>query len=262
MIANRIHTILPEMTMSEHVAVDHIKQLFGSHEGYYPRPVMMPHHSITKTALIGGVQSSLPGLISKAHLGALILDELTQFKPDVLEGLREPLTEKQVALVKKQQILMYPCDFIAVATTNLCSCGYFMSEENLCQCNDFEIKRYLKRISGPIWNRFSLVVLLDQVKDLQSKQRYHSKDMRDNINRVRQVKKDLCKNLPMDNKVSAMLHKYIENGKMSMRNHMQLIDVSETIALLDGKEFIGMSHLLEAYSYQTGRDMLLMQLKV
>lgn len=159
MLARRIVTILPDVTFNEALDITKIHSIYGDANGIITqRPFRSPHHTITQTALVGGGRNSSPGEISLAHNGVLFLDEFTEFKRQCLEVLREPLEDKEVVISRVNYNLRYPCNFMLIASMNPCPCGYLGSAKRKCMCKQYEINRYIKKISGPLIDRIDLKV--------------------------------------------------------------------------------------------------------
>ncbi len=164
LIAGRIPTILPELSRDEYLEVMKIYSVSGllnEVQTYLGgRPFRAPHHTISQSALLGGGSYPLPGEITLAHNGILFLDELTKFKSNILECLRQPLEDKQITIIRNSGTFHYPADFMLVGAMNPCKCGYY-PDRNLCRCTDLDIARHIGRLSGPFLDRFDLAVQVD-----------------------------------------------------------------------------------------------------
>lgn len=164
MIAGSIPTILPKLTKEEYLEVVKIYSVSGllseaeSISCY--RPFRAPHHTVSQSALLGGGSYPLPGEITLAHNGVLFLDELTKFKSNILECLRQPLEERQITIIRNSGTFRYPADFILVAAMNPCKCGFY-PDRNTCRCSESDIARHIGRLSGPFLDRFDLAVRVD-----------------------------------------------------------------------------------------------------
>ena len=154
MLAKRLPSILPDISFEESLEVTKIHSICGLLSKENPliafRPFRSPHHTITNVALIGGGKNPKPGEISLAHNGVLFLDELTEFNKSVIEILRGPLEDKYVTISRINSSVTYPCNFMFLASMNPCPCGYYGSLEKECTCNEFQIKKYLNKISRTI----------------------------------------------------------------------------------------------------------------
>ncbi len=282
MIAQRLVTIMPEMTLSEKIELTKVYGISLSDHSdglIHLRPFRSPHHTITRVGLVGGGSALYPGEISKAHKGVLYLDEIAEFKSDVLEALREPLTTQRVHLTKGGKSLTYPASFMLVATMNPCPCGNYLSKDETCTCSHIDIKRYFNKLSGPMLDRIDMTLFVDRVQntDIHEHQIHRgksSKEIKETIDRalafrkMREnkhadedgksiygqsheqigVKKDLSE------EAQKILNTYHEKGKLTMRSYQKIILLSRTIADLDGTETILKKHILEAYSYQTSNQ--------
>ena len=167
MMAQRIPTILPELSLQEALEVTKIHSIAGMLKENIKilkdRPFRSPHYTISSSSLIGGGRIPKPGEISLAHYGILYLDELTEFKQNVLEALRSPLEDGKVTISRLNACLTYPADFMLVASMNPCPCGYYGSEIK-CTCSDFERNKYLSKISGPLLDRIDIKIEVNPVK--------------------------------------------------------------------------------------------------
>ena len=152
MMAKRLVTILPKLTIDESMEITKIHSISGElkKDGLIlNRPFRMPHHTIPISTIIGGGKVPKPGEISLAHCGVLFFDELTEFNRNILESLREPLENREVIINRLSGNYKYPCNFMFVASMNPCPCGYYGDDEKECKCTTQEIHKYLRKISGP-----------------------------------------------------------------------------------------------------------------
>ena len=160
MIAKRIPTILPDLSMEESLEVSTIYSVAGQLDDkralITKRPFLDPHHTISMQALAGGGRIPRPGIISLAHRGVLFLDELPEFRRSTLEILRQPLEDKRIHIARTYGSFVYPADFMLIAAMNPCPCGYY-PDRNKCTCSESEVKKYLSRISGPIMDRIDVM---------------------------------------------------------------------------------------------------------
>lgn len=259
MIAERLPTVLTKPQHDEINEIKKIKSFMGPaflNDNSCERPFCMPHHTVTRTGMIGGTSALVPGVVTKAHKGALYLDELTEFKLEVLEALREPLTTGKIHLTRNHQSVVYPADFMLVATMNPCPCGHHLSSELDCTCSAYEIKRFLNRLSGPFLDRLDMAVFLDRVKIDQKNEQHatwSSAAIKEHIRRAMNFKERLNKGgervefLP---ETDQLLYKYYKKGKISMRKHVALMNICRSIALLEESKYVEVKHLHEAISYQ------------
>jgi len=160
MLARRIPTILPSLTLGEALEITKIHSISGMLESesglVTSRPFRAPHHSISEAGLIGGGAYPMPAEVSLAHFGVLFLDELPEFKRHVLEVMRQPLEDGHVTIARAQTTLTYPSQFMLVAAMNPCPCGWKSHPERACKCSPLQIDRYLQKISGPLLDRIDL----------------------------------------------------------------------------------------------------------
>ncbi len=167
MIAKRILSILPPLTMEESLEVTSVASVAGTlQEGsalVTERPFVSPHHTASQPAMLGGSSSPRPGMISLAHRGVLFLDELPEFKRQTLDSLRQPLEERRIHISRVWGNVTFPSDFMLVCAMNPCPCGYY-PDKNKCTCTRSQLHRYLGKISGPILDRFDLCIQLQQVE--------------------------------------------------------------------------------------------------
>ena len=167
MMAKRLITILPELTINEAMEITKIHSISGILEKdgvIMNRPFRMPHHTVPISTIIGGGKIPQPGEISLAHLGVLFLDELPEFNRNILESLREPLENREIIINRLNGSYIYPCNFIFIASMNPCPCGYYGDEEKECKCTEQEIHRYLRKISGPLIDRIDIQIEVKRPK--------------------------------------------------------------------------------------------------
>lgn len=165
MMAKRIPTIMPDLTKEETIELTRIYSAAGKLKNggiLTKRPFRAPHHSITSAALLGGGRVPYPGEITLASKGVLFLDEFTEFPAEIMEALRQPLEDRKICVCRLGKEYLYPADFMLVAAINPCKCGFY-PDRNRCRCNEQEIGRYLGRISGPMWDRFDMNVMIEKV---------------------------------------------------------------------------------------------------
>jgi magnesium chelatase family protein len=222
--------------------------------------------------LVGGGAIPKPGEVSLAHNGVLFLDELPEFKKDILEMLRQPMEDNHVTISRAATTLTYPARFMLVAAMNPCPCGYNGDSGHECKCASSEIQRYMSRISGPLLDRIDIHVAVPSVKfkDLSSDTRGEkSEAVRERVNSARQRQldrfkgeKSLYSNAQMesreirrfcklDDKSQALLALAIRQQGLSARAYDRILKVSRTIADLDGSDDIQMGHIAEGIHYRT-----------
>ncbi len=167
MLAKRIPTILPPMNLKESLEVTKIYSvagLFHREDRLMERPFRSPHHTVSAAGLIGGGSVPKPGEVTLSHNGVLFLDELPEFSRSVLEVLRQPLEDGKVNLVRVNAALSYPAGFMLIAAMNPCPCGYLHDKDHICACTSGEIRRYVRKISGPLLDRIDLHITVERPK--------------------------------------------------------------------------------------------------
>jgi magnesium chelatase family protein len=276
MLARRLPTILPDMTLPEALETTKIHSVAGrlSPESALvaTRPARSPHHTISYAGLIGGGAIPKPGEVSLAHNGVLFLDELPEFKKDILEMLRQPMEDNLVTISRAATTLTYPARFMLVAAMNPCPCGYSGEQLHECKCTPGEIQRYMSRISGPLLDRIDIHVSVPSVKfkELSSDTRGEKSELirkRVNFARQRQLdrfkgekglysnaqmeSRDIRRFCSLDEKSQALLALAIKQQGLSARAYDRILKVSRTIADLDGSDDIQMGHIAEAIHYRT-----------
>lgn len=275
MLAKRLPTILSEMTAGESLETSKIHSVAGllsPHKGLVgTRPFRSPHHTISDAALMGGGTNPSPGEISLAHNGVLFLDELPEFKKNVLEVLRQPIEEGVITIARVANTLTYPCKFMLVAAMNPCPCGYFTDPKRPCNCTPYQIQHYLSKISGPLLDRIDIHLEVPRLKleNLTDKRRGEpSEEIRKRVDAAREVQKsryktdgiwfnshleskDLDKYCAMDKESEDLLKLAILELGISARAYDKILKVSRTIADIDGKDVIEAHHISEAISYRS-----------
>ena len=271
MMIKRIKTILPKLTLEEAIEVMKIYSIEGNiiNRVINERPFRNPHHSITKTSLLGGGKIPKPGEISLAHRGVLYLDELLEFKRDVLESLRVPLEDNEINISRLSTVSTFPCSFILLASMNPCPCGYYGSKIKNCICTEMQRKKYISKLSGPLLDRFDIQVFVPHIRyeDYNVKTIEKSEDIKKRVERAREIQINRYK----DEKISTnseltpiLINKYCklnqecENilnnsyGKLrlSTRGYYKIIKLSRTIADIEGSERINKFHIMEAIQYR------------
>ena len=275
MIAKRIPTILPPMSFEESVETTKIWSVSGlvpAGESLITlRPFRSPHHTTSAVALIGGGSYPKPGEVSLAHNGVLFLDELTEFRRDVLEVLRQPLEDKVVTVSRAKNTLSFPASFMLIASMNPCPCGNYGSDKE-CTCNPYQVKRYRSKISGPLMDRIDIQVEVPALKidEITSKQNIvpeTSQQIKERVIRARNIQyerfkgkniycnaqmgpKEIKKYCILEESAGMMLHNAIEKLGFSARAYDRILKVARTIADLANSEIIQTSHIAEAIKYR------------
>lgn len=271
MLSKRMSSILPELTREEALEVTKIYSVagrLGKNGGLITkRPFQNPNHDASTAAIIGGGTIPKPGQVTLAHHGVLFLDEFPEFKNTVLEALREPLEERQITISRINGTLTFPSSMILICAMNPCPCGWNGDKDHNCQCSTMEIKRYTRKISGPLLDRIDIHIRVPRVKyeDLSSKRKSEpSEKIRERVSAARKIQtqrlekyhlfcnaqmnhamvQELC-NLTVD--AENKLKEIFETKKLSARSYDRIKKVGRTIADLDnGAELITVKHITEA----------------
>lgn len=274
MMARRIPTILPRLSFEEALEVTKIHSVAGNISENSPliinRPFRFPHHTISKTSLVGGGAIPKPGEISLAHYGVLFLDELPEFEKSTLEVLRGPLEDGKITISRVNATLTYPSKFMLVASMNPCPCGYYGSDKE-CSCSNQAINKYLGKISGPLLDRIDIQVEVSSVKYKNfnsNTQEETSEQIRKRVEETRRIQlerykecgiysnseltpKLIEKYCKLDEKSKIILEKAFNKLGLSARAYARILKVARTIADMDKSENIQSSHLLEAIQYRS-----------
>jgi magnesium chelatase family protein len=276
MLAKRLPTILPPLTLHEALETTKIHSVAGKLPGntslVAQRPFRSPHHTISDVALVGGGGIPQPGEISLAHNGVLFLDELPEFKRTVLEVMRQPMEERRVSISRAKVSMDFPASFMLIASMNPCPCGYFNHPEKECTCTPIMVQRYLAKISGPLLDRIDLHVEVTPVpfSELSSqKTSEHSGDVRERVIKARDVQAKRFENEPgvyanaqmsskllkeicvINNVGQNLLKAAMDRLNLSARAYDRILKVSRTIADLAGSDDIRPEHLAEAIQYRS-----------
>jgi magnesium chelatase family protein len=275
MLAKRIPTILPDLSLDEALDTTKIHSVSGMLPRNIPiivhRPFRSPHHTLSNVALVGGGSFPKPGEVSLAHNGVLFLDELPEFNRNVLEVLRQPLEESKVIISRALHTLTYPAKIMFVAAMNPCPCGYLGSNQKECKCTPYQIQKYIGKISGPLLDRIDLHVEVPSInyKDLSSKVcGEDSKTVRSRVSDAREIQRNRLKDINMytnsdmgsrevevfcelNEKGSKILESAVTVFNFSARAYTRILKVARTIADLDKSENIEEKHITEAIQYRT-----------
>ncbi|MDP2173134.1 MAG: YifB family Mg chelatase-like AAA ATPase [Candidatus Cloacimonadaceae bacterium] len=278
MLARRVPTILPELSLDEALEATKIHSVAGNAKLFRngiltTRPFRSPHHTISDIALIGGGAFPRPGEVSLSHRGVLFLDELPEFKRAVLEVLRQPLEDGVVTISRAASSLTFPAEFMLIASMNPCPCGYYGSNipNHPCNCEFGVIQRYRNRISGPLLDRIDIHVEVPTVSysDLTSlPSGDKSNEIRSRVNKARGIQmqryqadgiycnsqmgsKLLRKYCKLDEESHRLMQNAIDKMGYSARVFDRILKVSRTIADLEGCADIRSEHISEAIQYRT-----------
>lgn len=275
MLAKRLPTILPEMTFEESIETTKIHSIAGILDKNDPfvrnRPFRSPHHTVSVAGITGGGTVPHPGEISLAHNGVLFLDELPEFRRDVMEALRQPLEDGKVTISRVAGTLTYPSRVMLVAAMNPCPCGFFGHPTHECICQPTAVRKYLNRISGPMLDRIDLHVEVPPVdySDLSSAAPGESSaEIQKRVNKARRLQIEryagtgitcnahltssmLKKYCVMDDGAQKYLKLSFERLGMSARTYDRILKVARTIADLSNEEIIKKEHIFSAISFRT-----------
>jgi magnesium chelatase family protein len=275
MLAKRLPTILSEMALEESLETSTIHSIAGllspHRELVATRPFRAPHHSISDSALIGGGSNPAPGEISLAHNGVLFLDELPEFRRNVLEVLRQPLEDGFIRISRVAGSAKYPAKFMLVAAMNPCPCGNFTDPKVVCRCTPIQIQRYLSKISGPLLDRIDIHLEVPRLRPdvlTGGRRGEPSENIRTRVDRALLIQKEryrdegilfnshleskgLEKYCVLDREGEELLKLAILELGISARAYDKILRVSRTIADLEEKEVILAHHVSEAISYRS-----------
>jgi magnesium chelatase family protein len=276
MLAKRIPSILPQMTLEEALETTKIHSIAGTLKAHAAlithRPFRSPHHTISDAGLLGGGTHPMPGEVSLAHRGVLFLDELPEFHRNVLEVLRQPLEDGLVTIARAAASLTFPCQFMLVAAMNPCPCGYFADPKRQCRCTQTQIQNYRNKISGPLLDRIDIHIEVPAIRyqDLAAVPKGESSAaIRERIVAARQAQrarfkghrrlhtnadmgpKHLQKYCPLGQDAQDILKMAITDLNFSARAYDRILKVARTIADLAGSGNIQPHHVTEAIQYRT-----------
>lgn len=275
MLAKRLATILPPMKFEEAIESTKVYSVVGMLKGKQAlvtrRPFRAPHHTISDAGLIGGGHIPRPGEVSMAHNGVLFLDELAEFRKNVLEVLRQPMEDGRVTIARALTSITYPARFMLVAAMNPCPCGYFSDPNHECSCSYTRIHRYRSKVSGPLMDRIDIHVDVpavrykDLAKDndsetsaairarvnsarLRQSERFEGGDIYCNAQMSNRHIKAYC---PIDRDAHRLLETAIDKLGLSARAFNRVLKIARTIADLEGSKDITLCQVSEAVQYRS-----------
>ena len=275
MLAQRLPSILPALSFEEAIETTKIFSVSGFLERKNillgTRPFRAPHHTISDAGLVGGGHVPKPGEISLAHHGVLFLDELPEFKRNVLEALRQPLEEGSVTITRSSITATYPAEFMLVAAMNPCPCGYYGDQNKVCRCSPRQIRQYQTRISGPLMDRIDIHIEVPSVKyrDLTGKSAGESSaEIKERVDRARRMQegrfnsqhirfnarmsdKQIKIHCIIDDDSQKLIEMAIDKLGLSARAYTKILKIARTIADLEEEETIRSSHIAEAIQYRS-----------
>ena len=276
MLAKRVPTILPPLSLDEALETTKIHSIAGTLERHQAlvsrRPFRTPHHTVSDAGLLGGGAHPQPGEVSLAHHGVLFLDELPEFARNVLEVMRQPLEDGQVTISRAAATVAFPCRFMLVAAMNPCPCGYYSDPQRNCRCSDPQIQRYRNKISGPLLDRIDIHVEVPPVRyqELSSLAPGEpSASIRERVVQARAIQQERFTHHPRvhcnadmgakesqrycrpEKDAQAMLKMAITDLNFSARAYDRLLKVARTIADLAGSDTIAVPHIAEAIQFRS-----------
>ena len=275
MMAKRLPGILPDMSRGEMIQSTEIYSVAGLTSREHPivsmRPFRAPHHTVSAAGLSGGGTSPRPGEISLAHNGVLFLDELPEFRSDVLEVLRQPVEDGEVAVSRVAGTVTYPSRFMLVCAMNPCKCGWYGHPSGRCRCTERDVRRYHSKISGPLLDRIDLIVevpALDYEELSRRSSAERSADIKKRVNAAREIQRrrfggdgtmcnahigsrEMSEICALDAEGEALMHAAFDSMRLSARSYDRILRVARTIADLDGQKNISAEHIAEAIQYRT-----------
>lgn len=271
MLAKRIPSIMPEPTFEECLEMTNIYSvsgLLGESCLISERPFRSPHHTVSSAALSGGGINPKPGELSLAHKGVLFLDELPEFKKPSIEVLRQPLEDREINISRVNGKTKYPCDIMLVAAMNPCPCGNYGTTKN-CSCSQFQVDRYISRISGPVLDRLDIHVEVGRLEyeELEGEMVSESSDrIKKRVERAREIQKErqgegvynsrlstdqVKRYCALDSESKKIMKEAFKAMGLSARSYDKIIKISRTIADLAEEENIKRDHVLEAVQYRS-----------
>jgi magnesium chelatase family protein len=275
MLARRIPTILPDLTLGEALETTKVYSVGGhlmpNQALVAVRPFRSPHHTISDVGLTGGTGHLLPGEVSLSHNGVLFLDELPEFNKSALESLRQPLENGWVTITRASGSVTYPANFMLATALNPCPCGYFGDPHHACNCSPGNIQKYISKISGPLLDRIDIHIEVPAVKfkELASDSYGEpSEAIRKRVNAAREMQLERFKDLEgvycnaqmetnlirkickVDNDSLSLLKTAITRLGLSARAYDRILKVSRTIADLEAASEISSAHISEAIGYR------------
>ncbi|MFA4844709.1 MAG: YifB family Mg chelatase-like AAA ATPase [Candidatus Margulisiibacteriota bacterium] len=275
MLARRLPTILPPLSISEALEVTKLYSVTGLLDGKHAlittRPFRSPHHTTSDIGVIGGGRIPRPGEVSLAHLGVLFLDEFPEFEREVLEVLRQPLEDGQVTISRAHSTITYPAQFMLVAAMNPCPCGNYLDPVKKCVCPPYRVKNYWGKLSGPLLDRIDLHIEVPRLKQeelaaqpegessklvrervsqarLTQQARFKGTEVHCNARMTPKQMKAFCQ---LDPEAENLLKSAILHLRLSGRAYDRILKVSRTIADLEGTDTIQARHIAEATQYRT-----------
>jgi magnesium chelatase family protein len=262
MLARRMPTVLPPMTLEEAIETTSIHSIAGLNRGgclITARPFRAPHHTTSGAGMVGGGARPGPGEISLAHNGVLFLDELPEFSPHVLNQLREPVEDGELTIARAGGRVTLPATMTLVAAMNPCPCGYYATGAGSCDCMESTVVRYRARVNGPLLDRIDLHIAVRKVDFEQLRALAPSECSRDVRARVSTARELLATTSAVDltrlaTDTAALLERAVDRLALSARAARRTASVARTIAALAGRSAIDPADLAEALQYRAARS--------
>lgn len=276
MLAQALASLLPPPTREEILEMTQVHSaagLLGSRSYISSRPVRAPHQTASSVAIIGGGSNPRPGEISLAHRGILFLDELPEFRRDLLEALRQPIENGLTSITRIKNTLTFPARCMLVAAMNPCPCGYYQDKEKPCICAPEQVERYQKKISGPLLDRIDLQIVVPRIAISTITGANKKPSQESNYQKIIQAARELQKNrfrhlagnivsnsglnskqvellLCLDAEAKQFAAKICDTNQVSTRGYYRVLKVAQTIADLEGETKIQKHHIAEAFAYR------------
>jgi magnesium chelatase family protein len=271
LIAKSLVYFLPPLNYEESLEISSIYSSLGLLEDSLIKipPFRAPHHTSSVSSILGGGKDAKPGEVTLAHRGVLFFDELPEFRRDVLEGIREPLETGEITVARAKRSVKYPAKFLFVGAYNPCPCGFYGDEKVECKCTLSEIRRYQKKISGPLLDRIDINLNVPRLEseEVFQERNFDFKKIKEKILEVKEKIEFRYRNenfkynseiphhkikeyVPLGVKEEEFLKKIIERYNLSLRGIHKILKLSRTIADLEGKEKIDIDSISEAVQYR------------
>ncbi len=278
MLARRLPTILPSISIEEAIEVTKVYSVAGllkkNNTLFKTRPFRCPHHTITKTGLVGGGKIPVPGEISLAHHGVLYLDELPEFKGEILNTLRQPMEDGNITISRVSGSVKFPSRFMLVASKNPCPCGYYSDPVKECICTLTDVRRYQQRISGPLLDRMDICIEIPRMKKKElmgASCGEPSSQIKQRVEEARKIQgrrfegtkvysngqmgvKEIQKYCVIEGESRKLMESIVTKFSLSARSYNRILKLARTIADLDGRDNMDSYHISEALQYRLPDD--------
>jgi magnesium chelatase family protein len=274
MLAKRLPSIMPAMTFQEVLQTSKIYSISGKLTAsplIAQRPFRDPHHTISQPGLVGGGTYPQPGEVSLAHNGILFLDELTEFKRQTLEALRQPLESNEVSIARVHQSVSFPANVLLVAALNPCPCGFYGDKKRACTCSEQQVGKYLEKLSGPLLDRIDIHINVQSIEydtiKAQTQSNETSEVMFQRVQKAVVMQEarfgntgtwnahmnatDVDTHCILTEPAEAILKKAFEKLNLSMRGYHKILKIARTIADLERSTLIDVPHIQEAIMYRS-----------